>query len=628
MYIHLKKILLVFIIGGWNVHVLAKNVKEEARVSLAENGKAKLVISVPDNPTVTQQFAASELAKYLHQISGASFQKESRIEQAAIKLQLKKGKPDEGYEIWVKGNDIILSGNSDRALLYAVYNFLERLGCVWLAPDFPMYNGKHEVVPHNSNLVFLLKKSIKAQPSFAYRKIDVDGGRSHNSDNLKKMVDWMAKVRYNVLRVPVNLNGNGRVRWDKWRDDVLPELKKREMILEVGGHGYQNFINAEMEDGTLFKTHPEWFGKDSSCQPSASERLVFNTADSAAVNYAIANIIKYIQQHPEIKIFGLWPSDVGRWQDCKEMEKYGVPQDRQAAFANKVEAEIHKVRPDIILELIAYSFTLSVPLKVPLSKTIQVDFCPINQSFEKQIYDKSSVRNNEYAEELKKWRKIFSGDIGLYSYYRKYAWRSAPVVIPHYIQNDMQWYAGFPLQGISTYAEPGDWFTYELNHYVLAQVSWNPKVDVDSLRQLFFAGRYGANHRLAQEAYNALEQITPLYGSIPFTSLKSKNEINKANKKVEEQISFIEVVQKKENDKTVSRNHERLLLMLKYLNMDLSIQSSLAEKKSKDLAIEQIKDLLAFLQANLDKGVFILTGDNDLARFTKKYGLTNQSLLD
>ncbi|MFN2441017.1 MAG: hypothetical protein ABR503_17585, partial [Chitinophagaceae bacterium] len=100
------------------------------------------------------------------------------------------------------------------------------------------------------------------------------------------------------------------------------------------------------------------------------------------------------------------------------------------------------------------------------------------------------------------------------------------------------------------------------------------------------------------------------------------------NKKVEEQISFIEAVQKNENDKTVSGNLERLLLMLRYLNMDLSIQSSIAAKASNNVITEQIKDLLFFLQANLDRGVFILTGDNDLARFTKKYGLTNQSLLD
>lgn len=617
-------VVLIFSMLFSSIELFAKS-----KVSISENGKAKLVISIPVNPTISQQFAASELARYLHQITGVQFPIKGVVKQPAIILQLKKNqKPKEAYGLLIKSSDIILSGNSDRAILYAVYDLLERLGCVWLAPDFHMYAGKHEVIPYNPDLVFLLKAPVNAQSFFLYRKIDIDGGRSHNADNLKKMIDWMAKSRYNVLRVPLNMNGNDRVKWETWRNDLLSELKKRDMILEVGGHGYQNFINAKMENGMLFKNHPEWFGKDSSCNPSTSERLVFNTTNTEAVDYVIANIIKYISQHPEIKIFGLWPSDVGRWQDCKEMEKYGTPQDRQATFANKVEVAIHKIRPDIILELIAYSYTLSVPLKVPLSKTIQVDFCPINQCFEKQIYDKSSVRNNEYTDELKKWRTNFSGDIGLYSYYRKYAWRSAPIVIPHYIQHDMQWYAKLSLQGISTYAEPGDWFTYELNHFILGHVSWNPNVNIDSLSKLFFVGRYTTNWKIAQTAYHALEQITPLYGSIPFTSLKSKEEIDMANVKIAQHISSIETAQKNEKDKVVSGNLSRLLLMLKYLEKDLSIQSSLAAKTPKEVVLEQIKDLLAFLQVNIDKGLFILTGDNDLARFTKKYGLTNQSLLD
>ncbi len=68
--------------------------------------------------------------------------------------------------------------------------------------------------------------------------------------------------------------------------------------------------------------------------------------------------------------------------------------------------------------------------------------------------------------------------------------------------------------------------------------------------------------------------------------------------------------------------------MLKYLEKDLSIQSSLSTNASGEKVLNQIKSLLDFLQTNIDEGVFILTGDNDLARFTKKYGLTNQSLLD
>ncbi len=339
-------ILILLCCTFFSVIVFAKS-----QITIAQNGIANLVIGVPLYPTITQQFAADELAKYLQQISGAVFKIEKSINKPSIILQVNKGQPVEAYTISIKNNNILLSANSDRSLLYAAYDLLERLGCVWIAPAFNMYNGQHEAVPRKSNLTFTLNASVYKKPAFAFRKIDVDGGRSHNGDNLKQMVDWMAKCRYNVLRVPINLNGNGRVQWDKWKSDVLPELQKRDMILEVGGHGYQNFINAKMEDGTLFQKHPDWFGKDSICNPSASERLVFNTANSSAVDYVIANIITYIQQHPEIKIFGLWPSDVGRWQDCREMEKYGTPQDRQAEFANKAEAAIHKIRPDIILGL-------------------------------------------------------------------------------------------------------------------------------------------------------------------------------------------------------------------------------------------------------------------------------------
>ena len=126
------------------------------KIILTESGKAKLIISLPANPTIAQQFAASELAKYLHKISGAIFQIKAFEKIPAILLEVKKGKPEEAYSISIKNNNIILSGNSDRAVLYAVYHFLERIGCVWLAPDFSMYNGRNEIVPSNPDLAFRL----------------------------------------------------------------------------------------------------------------------------------------------------------------------------------------------------------------------------------------------------------------------------------------------------------------------------------------------------------------------------------------------------------------------------------------------------------------------------------------
>ncbi len=226
-------------------------------VVIAKNSKAIATIVLPDKPSDVITYSGLELAKYLTKITGASFSSNPVSKtNSAIKLQKTNGNNSETYTISASKGDIILAGNSDRAVLFAVYDFLGRLGCVWLAPDLDIYNGKAEIIPHTPNLSFQSTATIIEQPSFTYRKLNVDGGRTHNTANLKKMIDWMPKVRYNTLMVPANLNNNGRVVWDKWREQLTPELKKRGLILEVGSHGYQSFLNAKMENGSLFKQHP------------------------------------------------------------------------------------------------------------------------------------------------------------------------------------------------------------------------------------------------------------------------------------------------------------------------------------------------------------------------------------
>jgi hypothetical protein len=624
-----KKNIISFCVCAWLIAISAMQCGDAKPLLLAKNGVAQYAIAVSDSTNIAQSFAAGELADYLHRITNANFTIHNNpASTPLIRLEKANGENPDAYSIEVSGKDILLRGHSDRAILYAVYDLLEQCGCRWWAPEFEMYNGKAEYVPAIANLTVELQAKNNCAPVFKRRVIDVDGGRTHNATNLRTMVDWMAKVRFNTLRVPVNLNGNGRVVWDKWKDSLLPELRKRDMVLEIGGHGYQNFLNADMENNTLFKKHPEWFGKDSACAPSPSNRLVFNTGDTAAVNYFTANIVNYIQNHPDINIFGIWPPDVGHWNDCAEMDRLGTPSDRQAVLVNQVEDAITQARPGVRTEMIVYSFTLLPPEKKKLNKDIVVDFCPINQSFEKQISDSSSANNRGYAEALRRWRSAFSGDIGLYSYYRKYAWRSAPNVFPHYIQKDMQWYASLPLQGISTYAEPGDWCTYELNHYMLALVSWDPQVNIDEACTEFFKYRYGNSWKQARNAYATLEAIAPVYGSIPFTSLKPADSIKQAIDRVETDLVTVDEIANKETDITTRNNFLRLALMLRYLHKDLHIQWMRASDAERTEIENEIRSLVNFLAANIDKGVFILTGRNDFARFTKKYGLTNQSLLD
>jgi hypothetical protein len=362
-----------------------------------------------------------------------------------------------------------------------------------------------------------------------------------------------------------------------------------------------------MEDSTLFQKHPDWFGKDKNCQPTPDEYSVFNTANPEAVAYLIGNVVKYIRQHPEIDIFDFWPPDMARWAECPSQKALGSPLDRQARLINAVDSAVHRVKPSLRFEMIAYQPVLLPPGTVVLNKDILVDFCPINQSFERPIYDSPAVNNPEYARALRQWRGVFQGNIGLYSYYRKYGWRSLPNIIPHYMQSDLRWYASLPLQGISSYAEPGDWRTYELNHYILGHLAWNPSAPVDSLVSGWCRARYGARGPSAVAVYAALERTVREVGSIPYTTLKPVAEIAAARKELEALRA------------DAARLGPGLALPLEYAIRDLEIQEARATKGSQ--VRTKVEELVRFLETNRDKGFFVLAAKGALTTFLRKYGV-------
>lgn len=597
---------------------------QQTRILLVKQKKAYVSIILPENPSETQKFAGSELAKYLQKISGVGFLIHSVSDKSGPGIIIKRNKElgDEEYTITLKNHNIQLAGGSDRAILYAVYDFLHLLGCRWIAPKLSFYDGLAEYIPRKPVLYFNYFNKIQERPRFKYRKLDVEEGLTHNVKNLKKIIEWMPKLRFNILMVPLDYGGSGRVKWDKWRKQLTPELKKRDLMIEVGGHGYQNFLNAEMDDGKLFQKHPEWFGRDKNCKPSPAENLVFNTANPGAIHYFFNNIKRYIRHHPEINIFDFWPPDGARWSECSRFADLGTPQDRQTRLANKVDSVLKRIRPGIRLEMIAYAKALDPPEKVALNKDILVDFCPINQSFEKQIYSTEITNNAKYVKAIYEWRKRFRGDIGLYSYYRKYAWRSLPNIIPHYMQKDLKWYAHVPLQGISTYAEPGDWYTYELNYYVLGHLAWNPDCNVDSLINQFCRVRYGSVWEKAKSVYLTLENVVRIDGSIPYTKLKTRREIQEAETRLTSKENEIHDLIKKTLSAGVTANLSRLMLMIKYANYDLKIQK--ARTVSSPFVIRnKVKKLVDFLENNRNKGVFILSHKNILPGFLRHYGIMN-----
>lgn len=529
-------------------------------------------------------FAYGELKRYLSKMTGSAFP--TVKSGPAVVLKRVDSLSVEEYRMVLHGRDLLLTGGSDRALLYAVYDLLHRLGCVWKTPT-------SEYIPSKKVLKYDATAPVHEIPALAYRKLDVEEGRTHTIQNLKQIIAWMPKVRLNTLQVPLNYQGAGRVQWDNWREALTPELKKRQLLIEVGGHGYQNFISPR----TLFRQHPDWFGCSRTGAPDSTENLVFNTGNPEAVNYFLRNIEKYLRAHPEIDIFDCWPPDVAKWAECPAMAALGPAVERQARLMNQVDSVARRVRPGLKLEIIAYGQVLEPPKQTDLNEDILVDICPINQSFETPLYDTSITANAAYFRAIQEWRQRFTGDLGLYSYYRKYAWHSLPVILSHYMRDELRWYTAAGFHGVSTYAEPGDLHTYGLNHYVLSALAWDPGANVDTLTEEYQPG--------AAAAYRVLEQVVRNYGSIPYTRLKSAAALDSALEALRECRASL-----------ASAKAESLGPLLDYAIADLEILSLRASGAPIEV---RVKELVDWLEAHEKEGLFVLYGTNNLRVFLNHY---------
>jgi hypothetical protein len=267
---------------------------------------------------------------------------------------------------------------------------------------------------------------------------------------------------------------------------------------------------------------------------------------------------------------------------------------------------LKKQFPNVKLECIAYSRYVEPPKNAFLDEHVLLDFCPINQSFEHQIYQDSSINNLFYKENLLKWLKVFKGDISIYSYYRKYAWRSLPNIIPHYMQKELQYYHEIGAKGISVYSEPGDWFTYGLNHYVLGQIAWNKEVDVDSLTTEYCKILYGPFAKEAVSIYSSLENIVRYGCSLPYTAPKTTKqyhlyltELNNCKDQVKDAVTRYSSVQ------ILSNHLKRLLLMLEYSSKNITmidLKTNIGNQEELNRINDDIKKMM---DENAHSGVFI-----------------------
>lgn len=452
------------------------------QISLSRNGTATADIIIGKSPSEPVKHAAKELAKFLKQITGASFGiaqepggKESHIlvgpcaaEFAGVIIRFK---PDEIY-LRTSGNFLILNGGGSRGTLYAVFTFLEdHLGCRW-------WTSSASTIPSRPTLTIPALNVRYASPLEYRYSFWTD---AHDPD-------WAVRNKSNG---PQKLNG--------------PEYGG--YLTHGGVHSFFRLIPPEK----YFKRHPEWFSLLNGRRKHFRTQLCLTNKEMQ--KELIKNLKKEFKKQPNHKVYSVSQNDVWyewlgltsnnedisafdeRWghcqcEKCKALnKKAGSPAGSLLHFVNSVAKDIEKEYPDKLISTIAYQYTRKAPKNIRPRRNVIIQLCTIECSFSVPL---THDRNGAFRDDIIAWSKLTD---------RLYIWDYTTnfrhYLIPHpnlrVLGPNIRFFAKNNVKGVFEQgATPtrGAEFA-ELRAWVLAKLLWNPSLDDQKLIKEFCVAYYG-----------------------------------------------------------------------------------------------------------------------------------------
>lgn len=477
-------------------------------IKLADNGKSDYVILLGANANVTERFAAEELQRYVERITGAKLPIVATTgrspfiavgECAGIDVPLRY-EGDDAFRIRTFAPNILLQGANPRGTLYAVYDFLERLGCWFYSPDFGGMKGHSEYIPRKPSLT-LEPIDVLEQPLMKYRKRDP--GAYYIPSSWDVAIDFIGKSRANTLAFNAHT-------YDECRDQIKGESAKRGLRLEIGKH---ETMPRFLPKTRYFADHPEWFGMADGKRTNDG-RVVFETTNPDAVATFTANLIAYLKTRPEVDVYQIWPPDGGRWSQSPESLKIGYPSELMALLVQQVQKSVRAAGLKTRIATIAYQRIITPPTNMAFDKDTIVDFCPITRDYSMPLDDPRSAENTRLNAALLGWTKSFPGEVIHYSYYAKGSWCSLPVVEPEQIASDCKYWARIGECGTDIYCQPGDWLAREVHHLAFARASWDPNFDAAKWYDEYLKIRFAAAADAMKRYYKTATQVS-LKGLIP-----------------------------------------------------------------------------------------------------------------
>ena len=337
-----------------------------------------------------ERFASSELQKYLYLSTLCPipiysdkcdiYGKEIIIGRARNNQKNEKLK-DLSYEafiIYVKDDNLIIDGNSSRAILYAVYRFLEDY------IDFRCFSSDCETYKKCNNIIF--SNEILFDFKFEYREVYFTDAFTSS---------FASKNMLNSNLANLGEREGGKNKWYNFH------------------HSFADIISPNK----YFDTHPEYFSLIDGKRRKEHTELCLSNED--VFKLTVQKVKEWKKNNMNCKIFSVAQDEwLGHFikmacecDKCKELDDNEESQSASIInFVSKVVKEVNKEFSDILIHTFAYQYSRKPPKSIIPDKNIIVRLCNIECSWARSIEEEYKIDENskggKFYQDFIGWSKI------------------------------------------------------------------------------------------------------------------------------------------------------------------------------------------------------------------------------
>ncbi|RKN86219.1 hypothetical protein [Paenibacillus ginsengarvi] len=405
--------------------------------------------------------------------------------------------------------ELLLSGRSERAALYAVYQYAqEEWGFHWIYPvQEPTVaqadSFQEKRIPGTPGTGTELRRHRFYSPRMERRGFVFE--TINEPDYLKSMIDWFGKNKINELFFTFSL-------WDQVGGEIAPEIAKRGISVTLGGHSLMFFLKRGMER----------YANQAADHPYTAKAQV-NFRDPELQELLLNDIAAYCRNVPNLNLVSLWPEDIAAKEEGSFLGSY-------LQFTEKLANCLHQAGLPVRVEHIAYNAGLSWSMlernDTEASRDVDTLLAYWGRDYRYGYDDSPHDMDRRAKQALLDWNNAIrrtKRELTIFEYYSDHFMLTQLFpFMPSRIVADIAFYEKLHVHGIVNLVvpyrgpDPYPWkWAHSFNSYVFCRALWSD--DLEGITRDYYAyypeGEREAVQALFKELEARLGQIT--YWNIP-----------------------------------------------------------------------------------------------------------------